>query len=266
MGEIRGLFFRIFAGVGLCSATGLAVDRAVFRESFVPVPLDLRVDRRLDAYVPLYQRMLPLRLTSRPISSIDLRALSDDWIRMSQAGKLLPIEASFHGEDLEESPKGQLIESTMRLAAQLTDVAHAELANGMVDDAVADAVRATAVLDSVRFASPGTMMMTSSVARRSLMIASENIVRTRVLPALLLRQIEISKSASARYAECLRRADRQKLVYGVRYGNDGSEEPRYSEILGPKTVSAQKFYGLETAGGLAKRAKACKFVPESKTK
>ena len=253
-------------GLGLCAATASAVDRTLFRESFVPVPVDLSVDRRMDAYVPLYRRIQPLILRTRPISPIDLRSIADEWIELSQNGQLLPIEASFHGENMDESPKGQLVEGTMRFAIQLTEVAQAELENGLVNDAVADSIRAAAVLDSVRFASPATMMMTATVIRRPLNLAATNISRVKTLPAILVKQLEISRGANDRYIECLKRSERQELIYTVRYGNINADEEDQIDFRGSKKTGAQRFYGLDRENALAQNAKACKFVTSSESK
>jgi hypothetical protein len=97
MGEIRGILFRTIAGFGVCVLAATAVDRTLFHESFVPVPIDMSADRRVDAYVPFYKRMLPLANLVNGISAIDLRNLADDMILASQSGQLQPIVASFHG-------------------------------------------------------------------------------------------------------------------------------------------------------------------------
>ena len=250
----------------MCAVTATAVDQTLFRESFAPIPVDLRIDGRMDNYVPFFRRLLPHVRKSATISAIDLRSIADDWIRASHSGQLLPLETSFHGEEIEDSPKGQLVEATMRFSTLLTDVANAELANGMVDDAVADSIRAAAVLDSVRFASPTTMMMTASTARRSLSMASANISRVKSLPALLGKQLELNKKADERYLAFLKRSEQMKLVYTVRYGTDTSYEDEIPSFIGIKETDAQRFYGIDRERSLAKRAKACKFVQDSQAK
>lgn len=269
MGELRGLLFRIFAGVGLCCTTAFAFDQFLFKESFSSIPVDLQVDRRLDAYVPYYRRLLPLAQDSRAISPIDLRQIADDWIIATQAGKLEPIQTSFHGEDVTTSPKGQLIEVVKIIGSQLNRVAETEVDSGLLDDGVADAIRAAALIDSVRFASPTTMFSTAGIARQSIRIASTNISKVKILPAHLYRQVQQSQVSSSKYAEMLKRADHLKLLYTVRYGRyDAAQIEEYQDgrvNFGLRT-SAQKFFGIDREQGLAKDAKACRFVLGSEVK
>lgn len=269
MGELRGLLLRVFAGVVLCTATGTAVDRTLVQESFVPIPVDLSVDRRLDAYVPLYRRMMPLVDDRHPISPIELREVADDWARGVQSGDLRPLEASFHGESMVESPKAQLLSVTAKVAAQLNRVSEVEIKNGLIDDGVSDALRANVMIESVRFASPSTMIATASVARRSLKLASANISRAKRIPAHLLAQIRTQGELETRYADMFRRVERQKLVYSVRYGYEDAEQvakEEYETTAFKNETRAQRFFGFESAVVLNRGAKACLFAPESKIK
>ncbi|MEI7578241.1 MAG: hypothetical protein WCK51_15230 [Armatimonadota bacterium] len=269
MGELRGLLLRVFAGIGLCTATGTAVDRTLLQESFVPIPVDLSVDRRLDAYVPFYRRMLPLVDDRHPISPLELRKVADDWVRASQGGQLLPLEASFHGENLVESPKAQLLYATAKIADQLNRVAEVEIQNGLFDDGISDALRANVMIESIRFASPSAMLTTANVARRSLKLASTNISRAKRIPAHLLVQVRSEGDLESRYADMMRRVERQKLVYSVRYGAADAEEvsrEEYETVALRNETRAQKFFGFESAVVLNRGAKACQFAPESKVK
>jgi|LauGreDrversion4_2_1035121.scaffolds.fasta_scaffold371432_2 hypothetical protein len=264
MGEIRGLLIRVFTGVALCAATATAVDQTLLRESFAPLPLDLAIDKRIDAYVPFYRRMMPLLKTDASISSIDLRTLADDWIRATQDGKLQPMQASFYGENFGDTPKGQLLDATLRTSWQLSRIAQVELENGLVDDAVADSIRATSLIDSVRFASPTSMTMAASVVRLPLKIASANVSRVKNLPPLLVKQLELRVGASARFREMMRRSDQLKLVYSVRYGDEDAPEAEIPDFNHSNT-DAQHFYSIDREQALEQNAKACRFVNTSQT-
>lgn len=260
MGEIRGLLIRVFTGVGLLVATATAVDRTIFRESFAPIIIDLKVDRRLDAYLPFYKRMKPLVSSHAEISPIELRMLADDWIAATQSNQLEPLLTSFHGENMEDSPKGQLLRTTMRFAESLTKVARVELDNGMTDDGVADAIRATAVIDSVRFASPHSLILATTAARLPLKLASENVAKVKALPELLSRQLRLSQSVDKKYSEMEQRAAQLKLVYEVRYGKADADEVEDNVVIPGSKNAAQRFYGFTEERHLVAGAKACKFV------
>jgi hypothetical protein len=266
MGEIRGILFRTIAGIGLCVLAASAVDRTLFYESFVPVPIDLSADRRVDAYVPFYKRMLPLSNLDNGISAIELRELADDMILASQSGQLQPVVAGFHGEELENSPKGRLVDITILLARQLTDVASAELKSGRIDDAVSDAIRASALAETIRFTSDDTMMKSAMVIRRSLEISANQISKVRKLEPHLVGQLAIAQTSQARFEELERRSAKQNLVYSIRYGIDDTIRNNTPNLLGESQTRAQRFLGIDRETALVTNAKACEFYPDSKLK
>jgi hypothetical protein len=266
MGEIRGILLRTIAGFGLCVLAATAVDRTLFHESFVPVPIDMSADRRVDAYVPFYKRMLPLANLENGISAIDLRNLADDMILASQSGQLQPIVASFHGEELEESPKGRLVNTTIRLAKQLTEVASAEFNAGRIDDAVSDAIRASALVETIRFTSDDTVMRSAPVIRQSLEISSNNISKVKKLEPHLVRQLAIAQTSKARFEEMERRSATLNLVYSIRYGVDETMTSNTQSSFFDSRTRAQKFLGIDREATLLAKAKACQFYSDSKLK
>ena len=133
-------------------------------------------------------------------------------ILASQSGQLQPVVAGFHGEELENSPKGRLVDITILLARQLTDVASAELKSGRIDDAVSDAIRASALAETIRFTSDDTMMKSAMVIRRSLEISANQISKVRKLEPHLVRQLAIAQTSQARFEELERRSAKQNLV------------------------------------------------------
>jgi hypothetical protein len=266
MGELRGLLLKVSGGLGVCVLAMTAVDRTLLHESFVPIPVDLAADRRVDAYVPYYRKMLPLVDPKNAFSAIDLRSLADEMILASQSGQLKPILVSFHGEELEDSPKGRLVSSTICIARQLTEVAVVELRNQRIDDAVADAIRASAVIETIRFASDESMMKSALVVRRAVEISSAKISEVKRLDPHLVRQLASNVSAQARFEEMERRSAQLKLMYSVRYGEDDAMESSIQRVGGPSQIRAQKFFGIDRENTLVAKAKACQFLPGSEVK
>jgi hypothetical protein len=257
---MRGLFYRFSAAAFVFGATVGAVDQSIFKDQFNPVVIDSEIDGRVHAYIKIVPKTDRL-LSERYIAAKDLRDCAAEWTEGFEKRTLLPVLPGYHGENMADGPKGQILRTQLNLAKRMHALAVQDGKSGNSIQAIRDELASLTLMRNVRNSINYQVEVIESFMSPSLEHLMVQLQKVKALPLELKSKIVELNTIDSVPSEVLKEMNRIRLQYLARYGTDKIDGDSDWSMKYGIGSNAQRFHLVETE--LSKAVLACRFVDEN---
>jgi hypothetical protein len=254
------IFWGIFAGCFSFSSISL-FGQLVVHDSYIPIVTTAEFENRVDSYVPLVAAAkLPLDHPRQ--NHKELERCANQWISAWDSGKIRTIFSSYSGDNVEEGPRAEIIQTCYRLAHSLNTINVANRERVTPEETVKNSIVVLRLINIVRNFSVDSACNGSLIKKRPLTLIAKYLPQCGKSQVKLAAAVLLEEDRSNLLISQLKHHEKSlSTQYAVRYGTSKSTavEENY-EIYTKFSLTASNNFNSPTDRVLLSQVRACGFV------